>query len=805
MMRLGMRRFAGKTRSLLRAGLLFSIAIATGIQPAVVSAQPSARVQRLVEPLAKARAVLAELRADLDPALLDVDGALKETGPDAEAITAFVRDQVSYSPYIGSMLGAGGVVATRRGNALDQSVLLAAMLNRSGHEARIVGAELPAQKAARLYAHWLSQTVGELLPYRIGTPSAQSMVTARAALGASMAEANADNERVEAARERGRGYALAAAQAAGVDLRPRDTRAAALKTVADYHWVQYRDAPFSDWSDAHPAFGPEGFGEGAAPEPKAYHTGTLPDALIHRVAIQGFIERLVAGKVQRAPITGRWTASVASLEGRPLSFTIVPLDPPEGADMEGAKVFAPFINAQRAPGARMFDLGGSTIDMDVLDMGAPGSMVDLIVTFGEKGAAAAGMLDALDFGGDEYEAPAAEDGGELLRVVVAVTTEGPAGRKNHERVLFDREQADGSIMPRGGFSLAQMLYRHFAFIADAGFDAPARKLRGMFEDLDRRLAVSEFDIANWGRSSGVEMWKERAAIAGDDFATPGLLGTAFSALGNPELSYPADEIVAAPTAPSIVAVSTSPVQTGDRPAIRTVVDIVSIDWSMWSRPAEPGERLMLDPARLATFGAAATLAEAELVQESAEVLTGGFASGSSAWRTLDDPELVLQRTSEATNAAMAADLARGNRVVVASAGEMAADAWWSVDPRTGLVIGMNRSGGAGELTEYLITLISVSMSLVFIYQGVQGCVNPDWSQDMMDCCTLATVASGVVIGGFVGFGIGALIGKALASATGSISAIRAAQVAGSVQLELIANFGTSIIPGDFGLCQYVYE
>lgn len=798
-----MSSFVARAALVFRCGLLCVLAVAVGLQPAMVSAQPSARIQQLLEPLDRARAALAGLRGDLDPALLDVDGVLRQTGTEAEEIAAFVVNDVAFAPYLGSMLGSGGVVATRRGNALDQSVLLATLLNRSGYEARIVGAALPDDKAERLYAHWLSNRPAELLPYRHGTASAQSMVGAGAALSEQIKETNANIARVEAARERGYGYALSAAAAAGVDLSPRDTRAALLKTVSDYHWVQYRDAPFSDWVDLHPAFGAEGIGDGESPEPVAYFTGVLPDALTHRITMQGHIDRLLGDKVVRAPITSAWTTAVSTLEGRPLTFTIVPLDPPEGEDMEGAKVFAPFINSHRAPGASMFDLKGNAVDMSLLDMGAPGSMVDLIMTFGEKGAAAANLLAAVDFGAEETAVPDGQESSELLRVVVTVTTEGPTGRKTHERVLFNREQADGSILPRSQFSLAESLYRHFAFIADAGFAAPSRQLRSMFDDLDRRLAVTQFDILNWNRPAGVALWKDRAAVAGDDFATPGMLGTAFSSLGNPDLSFPRDEVLAAPNGPSIVAISTSPVQTGGQLSIRTVVDIVSIDWSIWNRPDDLAGALMLAPARLAGFGAAATLAEAELVQESAELLSEGFARGASAWATLDRPELALERTNEARNAAMAADLARGNRVVLASAAAEVADAWWSVDPRTGLVIGMNENGGAGELTEYVSTLISVSMSLVFTYTGVQGCNDPSMSQEMVDCCTLATVASGVIIGGFVGFGIGALISRAMASATGAVAA--GVQIVASAQLDLVANLGTSTIPGDFGLCSLAYQ
>ena len=59
-------------------------------------------------------------------------------GGDRDAIEAFVRDEVRWVPYDGSLRGVRGTLWSREGNSLDRAVLLAEMLRIAGHPARLV-------------------------------------------------------------------------------------------------------------------------------------------------------------------------------------------------------------------------------------------------------------------------------------------------------------------------------------------------------------------------------------------------------------------------------------------------------------------------------------------------------------------------------------------------------------------------------------------------------------------------------------------------------------------------------------------
>jgi len=94
--------------------------------------------------------VEARHRATPDPS--DVWAQAGRLGHDAERIVAFVRDEVAFEPYEGLLRGASGALLARAGNALDQALLLRALLAAGGVDARLVARDLDAGEAAALHA-----------------------------------------------------------------------------------------------------------------------------------------------------------------------------------------------------------------------------------------------------------------------------------------------------------------------------------------------------------------------------------------------------------------------------------------------------------------------------------------------------------------------------------------------------------------------------------------------------------------------------------------------------------------------------
>ncbi len=82
-------------------------------------------------------AVMDALDERLDRSTFDVSLKARALALDARRMFAFVHDDVTFEPYIGALRGAGGTLQAGAGNALDQSLLLSALLQKAGYETKI--------------------------------------------------------------------------------------------------------------------------------------------------------------------------------------------------------------------------------------------------------------------------------------------------------------------------------------------------------------------------------------------------------------------------------------------------------------------------------------------------------------------------------------------------------------------------------------------------------------------------------------------------------------------------------------------
>ena len=85
-----------------------------------------------------------------------------ELGKDPQRIFAFVRDEIGFESYVGSLRGARGALWSNAGNALDQASLLIALLRISGIPARYAQGTLAKDKAQELIASMFLPA-----PYRV--------------------------------------------------------------------------------------------------------------------------------------------------------------------------------------------------------------------------------------------------------------------------------------------------------------------------------------------------------------------------------------------------------------------------------------------------------------------------------------------------------------------------------------------------------------------------------------------------------------------------------------------------------------
>lgn len=94
----------------------------------------------------------------------DPDYVVERVGRDPQRLFAWVRDNTWWVPYHGVLRGPVGVLMDRQGNSFDRSLLLAALLEKSGQQVRLAHVELPASVAgARLAALLTARSLGARL------------------------------------------------------------------------------------------------------------------------------------------------------------------------------------------------------------------------------------------------------------------------------------------------------------------------------------------------------------------------------------------------------------------------------------------------------------------------------------------------------------------------------------------------------------------------------------------------------------------------------------------------------------------
>jgi hypothetical protein len=300
-------------------------------------------------------------RMDQRLALLPQDGydpnvRAKELGT-ADAIFAFVRDDIRTEAYAGEMRGPSGTLQARGGSSIDKAYLLAGMLGAIGVPARLVHSQLSDDEANTLVSRIAASPRATLPPppqiadafKQIGTD--ESAAAAQADAGIAKIDAKFDAQ-------------IAAAQSAtaqlAADLQNGHAPLAATvqptldqwkRNVRDHWWVQVQqNGVWADWDPTTPAAAP-GTHMGGTPQGDALAVPGADQQTTLTVRVVAFYDRGPSHVLVQASDT------MANLYGIPISVAIG--DRSRGTqDLNSATSFTPSIS-----------LGGATTSGDafVLD------------------------------------------------------------------------------------------------------------------------------------------------------------------------------------------------------------------------------------------------------------------------------------------------------------------------------------------------------------------------------------------------------------------------------------------------------
>lgn len=737
----------------------------------------TAREQRLTQTLA----AIGDVRKTLDRAQFDIEALLESLDYDPDALIEFVREKIRFEPYEGLLRGAQGTLMSQAGNALDQALLLAVLLEEAGIDVRLAHSKLNDEQALLL----VRSLRGQATPAPAGQVSDLRSSLEKIARAAAVDDAFIDammqsidqakepqEQTIWASAKVGRDYLQVHLNKADIALEPANAEPQLAKQSNSYFWVEYKDAAASPWQRVHVIPAGDVFDEQAL-SVSEYLTQTIPEHLQHRLRLTAKLERQVGGKSEVVNLMPPWERPVANMTGTRLTFANQPngirtLNDLDDLSMVEARTsfLVPTLNGVPAPGAQAFDLRGRTIPLSTLELDGYGA-ADVFQTVGNATLAAADALSELSSG--RPKAQASSSAMSLQRVWLEYVSIHPNGTERvDERTIWLAPEA---MTPAAPTMLWELATPHGIGVATLRY--PASYL--VDAELARLLSLEP--LLRWVLAA-------QHASAEQPAPAPPKLEPAWSGL--PELSYISQfDIGIDPDADRLLAYRAEPTIVVTRHGLRNAqegtagfadVDIVH-NRRMVLRTNDAA--IQTDPLQAVRLGTWETLIEqAELEKRLPFLFVNAPDVVISANRMYQEPQgkghapillhslddlsaLPQDSMEDATRLALKQDLQRGYVVLTEKPDNTQPLVWWRVDPATGEALGRGMDGRGQTLAETtnILTLISVKTSMVV---GTTLCAAQKNACNFAECLASAAITTGI------GLSVGAWLGGAFGAAAGSI-------------------------------------
>ncbi|MBI4586273.1 MAG: hypothetical protein HY717_19865 [Planctomycetes bacterium] len=299
--------------SLLFHGLIFLSAPLRSQEAQSQEAGPRDRAAALIQ-----RVVALAERELLRPGAcpFDLEERARLIGSNPPKISAWMREEMRFEPYAGRLKGPRGALMTRAGNALDQALLLSALLEAGGHRSRLVEGRLEEKEARRLVERFLEQRAAppallDSVP-DAADPPAELFREACAPLGIPAEEMRALfaadrrsgetlwQEMDEAAARESQALSKELERAGASLGEPASRVSERLVERARAHWwVQVEEG--GQWLDLDPVLEAVGLAD-RHPALEDQAVDSLPEALVHRLAVRVVLRRQAGGQEEEATL-----------------------------------------------------------------------------------------------------------------------------------------------------------------------------------------------------------------------------------------------------------------------------------------------------------------------------------------------------------------------------------------------------------------------------------------------------------------------------------------------------------------------
>jgi transglutaminase-like putative cysteine protease len=622
-----------------------------------------------------------------------IDDTAFSLGYDRDQIFQFVRDQVAYDPYAGVLRGAQGTVRGLAGNAADQAILLAALLDASLIETRFAIGELSAEAADALLAsaQWDAETIRRQTRWALRPPATDGEPPALSAEETAFAEQVPDfatrfREAVKRNQADGLSTVTEALTAAGIEIPEPATSLPDLER-RQHVWLQAIEG--ATWIDLDPSI--------SGSEPGTIHArdtetrDDLPPEWHHQVTLRLVAEQIVGGNPAENELLS-YSGRSSDLDGVPLT------------------VFHPQAAAIKALGQQITgEVGGFRNFMTTLLVGDE-TVSGLPVTFGADGG-----------GLDVFGESAAIDG-DTIAEWLEIEIQTPTATRQIRRDVFDRVGA--ATRAKGPIDLSAIPPLE---TVDAG-DPEAT-----FLPLAGLLSISVVTGPVGGSPLGSSELSEPqiadlARIAHAYHFARDVLSLPAQPSGGARVFLDAPNLTAFVLRPTDVSAGQQSAVSGLDLLYRSVTSVGDAD------PASASAQSQV------AFGVMSHAVEQALVEMGADPLldlpietTVGVGRVFAAARDAGLRTLVIQPNSGSPELPDVTDEARirieralqaGYVVIVpersVTLGGAERSGWWLVDPASGATIDQMDNGGGLQLAEYILAVVK-GMACVAVFVALAAC------------------------------------------------------------------------------------
>lgn len=764
-------RFAVIVRNVLIAGLLL---LSPGVQPAVLAqlqADP-AGYERALERLDAVMDLIANLQSSMNRTGFDLEELIFDMFfEEAAGVAEWMREHIVFQPYAGVLRGAEGTLVSGAGNAYDQALLLATLLNAAGYDARIALGRLDEESARLLAAtasaahddgSWRAaavQSIGAIAEYE----DIEGVDTAalRSYLEAMLAPADIDEDLYAQALATA-DVLIAAAGAHGVEFGGGAVEAGLLDAAADYAWVEYRLGDTNPWEPLLTNL-PEG---AVLPGASGYVEGEIPQEHQHRIRIESFVEIKEGDDFRVVPVMTAWERPTANMNGIVVTYANVPsglgslgAEANIGQILDASDFFMPYLNDVLASGGMAFDLEGAILEPQFMGDAMAGIFRSVRGGFMD----ALGALGSIGLGEDEeVEVPLA-----LTAHWLQYTLVSPGGEETvHIRQVFDRVGAEGrhaGNMALNGHSREEaelLIMREDRLMVINGEYRPEWVLDQFFTRFLNTRTFLEYTLAQqYGVQSNVTLEQALASasplehlMTAQEFDVGARQADALVYRAEPSVLVFGSGL--AGTRDDSIAYSSLDIVTNSRVVVSTDGAFVAatgtaVAQGVWETLVEHEIQAGANPDHT-LYSAAAAVADALAAGAGITVLLPG-----------DDPR-AHGLTGQAADS-LQRDLDAGYVALIPdSFADAGRAAWYRVMADSGETLGITFDGRGQSMTEYTIQLYDQAFTLMFAMKSLNDCLEGHASGSSAQLCCLVVAHMNNVMG----LGLGSVVGGIMGAAAG---------------------------------------